>query len=221
MSAGKLTLGAVLYPGFEMLDLFGPLEMFSLMGSEQIEIVMISESGEPVRAAMAENLEAGPRVMADASFANAPPLEIILLPGGFGTMPELDNSAILEFLSDRGARATYVCSVCTGSLLLAKAGLLSQRRATTNKQFFGLSALVEEPVTWVKEARWVEDGKFFTSSGVSAGMDMSLALISRLLGSESAEAIAAAAEYSWHRDADSDPFITYLDEGMAGVNPST
>ena len=60
MSAGKLTLGAVLYPGFEMLDLFGPLEMFSLMGSEQIEIVMISESGEPVRAAMAENLEAGP-----------------------------------------------------------------------------------------------------------------------------------------------------------------
>ena len=217
MSTKPMTIGATLYPGFEMLDMFGPLEMFSMLGTEQANILMISETGEPVNAAIAENIGSGPRVMADHSFAEAPALDIILLPGGFGTMPELENEAMLRFLSERAEEAQFVCSVCTGSLLLAKAGLLDNRRATTNKQFFSLNQLVPGPIEWIKEARWVEDGKMLTSSGVSAGMDMALALIAKLHGTEAAELAANSAEYTWHRDADTDPFVEHLDAGMAAL----
>ncbi|MEM1111595.1 MAG: DJ-1/PfpI family protein [Pseudomonadota bacterium] len=212
--ASPKRLGAVLYPGFEMLDMFGPLEMFSVLGPEVLQITMLAEHNEPVSAAMGMDIQQGPRVAVDATFADAPPLDILLVPGGFGTLPELDNPAMLEFLAATGAGADYVCSVCTGSLLLARAGLLDGRRATTNKQFFSLSKAETAPVDWVTEARWVEDGKFFTSSGVSAGMDMALSLIAQLYGEETAVEIANGSEYSWHRDAESDPFAAFLDQGM-------
>jgi transcriptional regulator GlxA family with amidase domain len=99
-----------------------------------------------------------------------------------------------------------VASVCTGSLLLAKAGLLEGRRATTNKRAFKLVAGLAPEVSWVAEARWVEDGPFFTSSGVSAGMDMALGLIAHLLGREASIAAANRAEYVWHEDKRWDPF---------------
>ena len=97
-------------------------------------------------------------------------------------------------------------SVCTGSALLASAGLLENMKATTNKEAFAWTTSYGDKVNWQREARWVEDGKFFTSSGVSAGMDMSLALIARLLGQETAEKGANWAEYEWHKDANRDPF---------------
>ena len=81
-------------------------------------------------------------------------------------------------------------------------------RATTNKMAFEWVASQGEKVHWVKQARWVEDGKYITSSGVSAGIDMSLAIISKLLGQEIAEQTASSAEYEWHRDADQDPFAS-------------
>ncbi len=217
MSDNKLILGSVLYPGFEMLDLFGPLEMFSVLGPDAVDIVMLAETTEAVPSAMGVDISSGPRAVVDATFAEAPNLDIVMLPGGFGTMPQLENPAILDFLKAVGEHAQFVCSVCTGSLLLARAGLLDGRKATTNKQFFGLSSLEPADVTWVEEARWVEDGKFFTSSGVSAGMDMALAVIEKMLGTEAAEAIANGAEYSWHRIADSDPFARHLNEGMAAL----
>lgn len=96
--------------------------------------------------------------------------------------------------------------MCTGSALLARAGLLDGVRATTNKIAFEWVAAQGPDVIWKKQARWVEDGKFFTSSGVSAGIDMSLALIQKLLGEKSAEQIAIWAEYEWHRDATWEPF---------------
>jgi transcriptional regulator GlxA family with amidase domain len=84
--------------------------------------------------------------------------------------------------------------------------LLDGRRATTNKRAFKWVAEQSAKVNWVREARWVEDGKFATSSGVSAGIDMALAVMARLYGAETAEAIAIAMEYEWHRDANWDPF---------------
>ena len=217
MPEEPLRIGAVMYPGFEMLDMFGPLEMLSMLGPEQVQILMLSETVDPVPTAMGEDIQSGPRVAVDATFDDAPPLDIILVPGGFGTMPQLENETLLTFLAQRGADARYICSVCTGSLLLARAGMLDGRRATTNKQFFALTAMVPPGAQWVEAARWVEDGNTFTSSGVSAGMDMTLALIAKVWGQEAAEDAAAGAEYTWHRDADNDPFIDHLNEGAKSL----
>ena len=106
-----------------------------------------------------------------------------------------------------------VTSVCTGSALLARAGLLDGLKATTNKQFFALARMQSEAVDWVEAARWVDSGKYVTSSGVSAGMDMTLAVIARTWGEDAAENAARFAEYTWQRDPADDPFIGDLDEG--------
>jgi transcriptional regulator GlxA family with amidase domain len=120
---------------------------------------------------------------------------------------------MLSFLRDRSEKAQITSSVCSGSALLAKAGLLDGHRATSNKMFFNLAVMQSDKVEWIETARWVDDGKFVTSSGVSAGIDMALAIIARLFGNETAEAIAIGAEYTWHRKADVDPFVQYLNEG--------
>ena len=133
-------------------------------------------------------------------------------PAAFGTLPALEDEGLLTTCAV-AATPTWSVQSARGSLLLARAGLLDNRRATTNKQFFALSGMETAPVDWVQEARWVEDGNVFTSSGVSAGMDMTLAIIARLYGQEAAESAAAGAEYTWHRDADSDPFISHLNAG--------
>ena len=214
MANSRLKVGAVIYPGFEMLDLFGPLEMYSLLGSEQIEIVMLAEEHRPVPSAMGQDIYSGPKAMPDCLLSEAPTLDVVVVPGGFGTIHQLENKALLSFLRRQAESAKIISSICTGSVLLARAGLLEGRRATTNKQFFALATNEPADVQWVEAARWVEDGRFFTSSGVSAGMDMSLAVISRLFGIETAEFVAVAAEYTWHRDADADPFAEHLN-GMS------
>ena len=208
-------LGAVLYPGFEMLDVFGPLEMFSMLGPDVLRIHTVAEQEGPVGAALAAEVGVGPKVVAEHGFDTSQELDLLLIPGGFGTLPELHNEALMSFLQSRACRAQIVASVCTGSALLARAGLLDGHRATSNKQLFALAAQQSDKVEWVEQARWVEDGKFYTSSGVSAGMDMSLAIIARLAGEEAADTISKATEYTWHRDADNDPFAAELNS-LAG-----
>lgn len=210
MTEAPFRLGALLYPGFEMLDLFGPLEMFSMLGPQAVRIHTVAQQRGPVAAALGPEVGAGPCVVAEYGFDDAPALDGLLVPGGFGTVPELDNDALLNFIRERAASARVVASVCTGSALLAKAGVLDGRRATSNKQVFELARSQSDRVQWVERARWVEDGPFFTSSGVSAGTDMSLAVIARLFGGEAAETVVRAAEYTWHRDPDDDPFFSEL-----------
>ncbi|MEM7218120.1 MAG: DJ-1/PfpI family protein [Pseudomonadota bacterium] len=200
------TLGAIVYPKFELLDLYGPLEMFGT-ATDDFRIVTLAEHDAPVASTQ------GPKTTVDHTFAEAPDLDLLLLPGGIGTLPELENPAMLDFLRERAPRAERVMSVCTGSALLAKAGLLDGRRATTNKMFFEIARRQPGDVTWVEQARWVIDGPYATSSGVSAGTDMALAVIEELLGTEAAEQIAVFTEYQWHRDADNDPFAQYLNKG--------
>ena len=144
--------------------------------------------------------------MADFGFDDCPPLDLILVPGGMGTITELKNTALLDWLRPRADKAEIVMSVCSGSALLAKAGLLDGRRATSNKQYFQFAVDAGPNVQWVKRARWVDDGNRVTSSGVSAGIDMSLHVVERLFGTKTAETLAEATEYQWHRDADNDPF---------------
>jgi transcriptional regulator GlxA family with amidase domain len=107
-------------------------------------------------------------------------------------------------------------SVCSGSWILAKAGLLDGRRATSNKVYFKLATQQSDQVQWVSEARWVEDGPIFTSSGVSAGIDMALAVIAALFGEDKAVEIANYTEYVWNKNPDEDPFHQYLDLLVAG-----
>jgi len=192
-------LGVVVYPEFELLDVFGPLEMFGMLKG-LIDITVVAEKSGPVASAQ------GPEVVARHGFDDCPHLDLILVPGGFGTRAEIDNPAMLAFLRERVRAAEIAMTVCTGSALFARAGVLDGKRATTNKMFFQWAADLAPRVKWVKEARWVEDGKLVTSSGVSAGIDMALAVIARLHGESTSENLAIAAEYEWHRDAGWDPF---------------
>jgi len=203
-------LGAVLYNDFELLDAYGPLEMFGCL-SEQVEIVVIAEEKGPVKSS------GGPQTLAEFSFDDAPDLDLILLPGGFGTIPELENDAMLGFLRERCPSSEITMSVCSGSALLAKAGLLDGLKATSNKMFFSLASTQSDAVDWQEAARWVDAGRYVTSSGVSAGTDMALAVIARLYGVEAAESVARFTEYQWHTDADDDPFKAYLNQADAGL----
>lgn len=207
----KLTLGAILYEGFELLDMFGPLEMFTALPGDMLEVVMVAEKAGTVKAGSMSGAPM-PTVIADYSFETAPALDLILVPGGLGTIPELENPAMLAFLAERAKSASITSSVCTGSALLAKAGVLDGKKATSNKQVFNLAVASSDKVDWIESARWVDDGNVVTSSGVSAGIDMSLAIIARLFDVDTAEAIANGAEYTWHRDANVDPFVQYLNQ---------
>lgn len=209
-------VNAIVYPGFEMLDLFGPLEMFSMLG-EEVDIVIVGEAAGPVASAKAAAVGVGPQVVAERGFAEAGWADLVLLPGGFGTIPELDNPSMLELLRAQAAEAQYVASVCTGSALLAKAGLLDGKKATSNKQFFALAEQQSSAVDWQTEARWVRDGKFFTSSGVSAGMDMAIAIIDTHFGSEVRTQVTEGVEYVWQDDAGADPFAKSLNVGAKAM----
>jgi transcriptional regulator GlxA family with amidase domain len=195
----KRSIGVVLFHNFELLDVFGPLEMFGLL-PEHFEIRMVAEKGAMVTSAQ------GPRSVIDQTFGDDHQFDILLVPGGKGTRQQVSNPVLLEWLRDQSAGAQYVASVCTGSALLASAGLLDGLRATTNKAAFAWVTEQGEQVAWQKKARWVEDGRFFTSSGVSAGIDMSLALIAKLMDRETAQQVAFWAEYDWHENPDWDPF---------------
>ncbi len=192
-------LGVVLYPGFELLDVFGPLEMFGNMPGV-VEVAMVAQRQGPVASAQ------GPSVVAEHGFPDCPPLNLILVPGGIGTGAEVNNPVMVDWLRQRVATAEVAMTVCTGTALFARAGVLDGRRATTNKMMFRWVAEQGPNVEWIKQARWVEDGKFVTSSGVSAGIDMALAVIAQLNGPEISKALATATEYEWHQDAAWDPF---------------
>jgi transcriptional regulator GlxA family with amidase domain len=180
--------------------------MFGCLG-EMVKIVMVAENKKPVKSAQ------GPQTVIDYSFDDCPQLDLILLPGGWGTVPALSNPAILNFLQKQAPQSENTMSVCTGSALLAKAGLLNGRRATTNKQYFALATQTSDQVDWVESARWVVDGNYVTASGVSAGIDMALAVIANLYGQETAQRIANVTEYNWQTDPNHDPFTQFLNHG--------
>jgi transcriptional regulator GlxA family with amidase domain len=195
------TLGVLLFPGFELLDAFGPLEAFGMRHAKgHFHTLLVAERVGPVESAQ------GPKALAEATLDDARRLDLILVPGGLGTRKAVDDRALSDWIVRRAAEAELVMSVCTGAALLSRAGVLDGRRATTNKAAFQWVVRQGPHVEWVKEARWVEDGKFYTSSGVSAGIDMALAAIAKLTSRELAEQLAVFMEYDWHRDASWDPF---------------
>ncbi|MBV6843983.1 DJ-1/PfpI family protein [Xanthomonas campestris pv. paulliniae] len=202
----QLTLGMLVFEGFQLLDVFGPLDMFSNLEGK-VRIVML---GERVGAVASS---AGPTVAVEYALDSAPPVDILMVPGGMGTRREVDNAALVAGIARLAHTAPHVASICTGAALLARAGLLDRRRATTNKRAFAWVTSQGPKAEWVKRARWVEDGHLFTSSGVSAGTDMALALIAKIFGHDAAKEVASIAEYVWNEDAGDDPFATALAAG--------
>jgi len=195
----RISVGVVLFDGFELLDVFGPLEMFGQL-PDHFELCLVAENGDIVAS------NQGPRSALDFGFDNSPQFNLLLVPGGSGTRREVQNPVLLEWLRSQADNAQYVTSVCTGSALLARAGLLDGRRATSNKAAFDWVTSQSDQVDWQKQARWVKDGRFFTSSGVSAGMDMALALIAEITDLDTAKQVATWSEYEWHQNPDRDPF---------------
>lgn len=199
MADASPLIGVVLFEGFELLDVFGPLEMFGV-AKGKFEITLIGPHTDPLASAQ------GPRSVCDVSYDDAPAAGIVLVPGGIGNRPLLVDRQFLEWLARYSAGSDYVTSVCTGSALLAAAGLLDGYRATTNKRAFSWVREIGDEVEWVPEARWVVDRNRWTSSGVAAGIDMALALIAHVHGDTFAHAVADGTEYDWHTDASWDPF---------------
>jgi len=193
------TLAAVLFPDFEMLDLYGPLELFSFF-PEEFEIRTVATVAGPVKSS------GGPSTVAQDAITDGVHYNMLLVPGGQGTRQIKADAAFLAWLKTRSDAAEITTSVCTGSLLLAKAGVLEGRRATTNKLAFDLVEEQTSGVDWQRRARWVRDGGVYTSSGVSAGMDMAMAVIEDCLGHDAARDAAIWAEYIRNPDPDNDPF---------------
>ncbi len=198
-STPQRTLQIVLFEGFELLDVFGPLEMFGNLGAD-LRLEMVAARGTVVSSFQ------GPRTALDATFDRAEPTDWLLVPGGFGTREAVNDAALIGWLRERIPAAELIMTVCTGTALVARTGLLDQHRATTNKRAFGWVAEQGPAVDWVREARWVRSGRFATSSGVSAGIDMALAIVEEFFGAARAEALRVATEYDWHRDPTWDPF---------------
>jgi putative intracellular protease/amidase len=206
-SGPKKKLGMVLFDGFELLDVFGPLEMFGML-KDRVEILMIADKAGPVRSG------AGPQAIADYGFADAPKLDIVMIPGGIGTRREVGNAAFLESIRAIADATPQVATICTGSGLLAKTGLIDGVKATSNKMAWKWATAQGAKVAWVPQARWVEDGKYISSSGISAGTDMALGLIAKLYGKDMAHWVAHRTEYRWNEDAADDPFAAM--NGLTG-----
>ncbi|QFT55424.1 DJ-1/PfpI family protein [Microbulbifer sp. THAF38] len=193
-----MKLGVLLFEEFELLDVFGPLEMLGQVDNLSIEL--ISKNAGPVYSAQ------GPATITQKDFRDSTEYQIILIPGGIGTRKEVHNFIMIDWIARKAKSANYITSVCTGSALLAKAGILNGKKATTNKLAFSWACSQSEQTDWVAKARWVQDANIFTSSGVSAGIDMALALIKEIWGEMKANEIADRAEYKWNQNPDIDPF---------------
>ncbi|MCM3030438.1 DJ-1/PfpI family protein [Niallia sp. MER 6] len=192
----KRTVGILLFNEVEVLDFAGPYEVFSLYAPPEehdnhyFHVVTISETGELI------NARNGLKVKPDYSFSNHPQVDIVLVPGGKGAeVHEIHNQNVIAWIKQQSIQAEVMASVCTGALLLAKAGLLDGRSATTH--WMDIDRLEGEfPLVKVKRGvKFVDEGDVITSGGIAAGINMSFHLISRLYGKEAAINTAKNMEY--------------------------
>lgn len=197
-SPRKRRVSVVLFEGFELLDVFGPVELLS--HAPHVTMDYVGPHPGPVRSSQ------GAQIMADLSYPQLATPDIVLVPGGTGTRRLVTDKPFLSWLAETGEHSQLVVSVCTGSAVLAAAGLLEGYRATSNKLAFTWASSFGRNVGWEPHARWVEDGDRWTSSGVAAGMDMTVALIASLFGPGVREAAVIRAEYQPQTDSTVDPF---------------
>jgi transcriptional regulator GlxA family with amidase domain len=182
------TTGVLLFDDAEELDFTGPWEVFTMARMEGDRVVTIAERDQPIRAAK------GLRVLPDHTLADAPPIDVLVVPGGEGTRREVENPAVLDWIKSAAANCTWVTSVCTGSYVLHAAGLVADRQVTTHWGF--VDQLREQGnVTVLENVRYVRDGNVVTAAGVSAGIDMSLWVVGQLYGIPHARVVQRLMEY--------------------------
>ena len=200
------TFGLLIFEDAEELDFCGPWEVFtasSMLRDTPDEVLLIAEHDGPVRCAK------GMRVLPDRTLASAPPLDLLLVPGGYGTRREVSNTKLIDWIARTSSDVTWVTSVCTGALLLHEAGPARGRRVATHHSFED-TLEARGDVTVVRDARYVVDGNVVTSQGVSAGIDMALWLTGQIYGRDHARAVRRYIQY--------DPAPPYLaDEPVPGA----
>jgi cyclohexyl-isocyanide hydratase len=184
MTVSKFRSGMLIFPSLTQLDLTGPYEILARVPGA--EALLIWKTLDPVRS------EFGMTITPMATFENCGPLDLVMVPGGVGMNPLLEDEEVLGFLRRQAATARYVVGICTGSLVLGAAGLLRGRRASTHWMSHDL--LAPFGAVPVKE-RVVHDGNIFTGGGVTAGIDVALRVAAEIAGREAAEAIQLAVEY--------------------------
>lgn len=194
----KMEIAFLLFDNYETLDVFGPVEIFGRL-VDKYSLKFYSLEGGII-----ENRH-GVSVLTEKLEAEVSPY-MLFIPGGLGTRKEVDNQALINMIKEKANVSDYVFTVCTGSALLAKSGLLDEKEATSNKRAFSWVVTNGENVNWDAAARWKVDGKYYTSSGVSAGMDMALGFLADRHGIDFARNVAWEIEYNWIEDKDNDTF---------------
>jgi transcriptional regulator GlxA family with amidase domain len=201
--AVRKKVGIVLFDDIEVLDFCGPFEVFSVTRLDDerrheeqspFEVFLVAQTEDPIAT------QGGMTVIPQRTFASCPRLDIVVMPGGWGTRQQLHNPVMLEWLRARAAEVELLTSVCTGSMVLGFAGLLDGLRATTHWRSLDWMRDSFPAVTVEYDKHFVEDGRVFTSAGISAGIDMSLRVVARCFGESVARATARQMEYPYPED---------------------
>ncbi|CAO3657713.1 unnamed protein product [Umbelopsis ramanniana] len=215
------SFGVLLFPGFALLDACGPLEMLNGLSSVvPITLSLVAlDSLNPVPTMVpadsladefkdrAEQQQPSTcqRLCPTHTLDTCPPLDVLLIPGGFGVPNAAQDERVLKFVTE--SKAQTIITICNGAGILASTGLLDGKRATTNKWWFKEVTNARPQVNWVQKARWVHEGRFWTSSGISSGLDVVAAYIREMYGEKIGELIPDILEYSPELNPDNDPFV--------------
>jgi cyclohexyl-isocyanide hydratase len=178
-------IGLLAFPDMTQLDLTGPLQVFASLPGAEVRVIW--KTLDPIQT------HGGLRLIPDTTLSDCPRLDVICVPGGAGVLDLMDDPEVLSFLRTRAEEATFVGSICTGSLVLGAAGLLRGRKATTHWAWTDLLVPLGAIPT---KGRVVRDGKFFTGGGVTAGIDFALSMVAELAGREVAEGVQLRIEYA-------------------------
>ena len=196
-------VGILIFPDVEVLDFCGPYEVFSVTRLHEerrreepspFEVLLLAERADAVVAT------GGLRVVPDATLETSPRLDILVVPGGWGTRAEIGNPRVLGWIAERAKEVETLTSVCTGAMLLGQAGLLAGRRATTHWRSLDWMRQSFPAVTVEDTLHVVEDGHVLTSAGISAGIDMALRVVTRYFGDAVGRATARHMEYPFPDD---------------------
>ena len=203
MRTMRKRVGILIFPDVEVLDFCGPFEVFSVTRlnedarreeSSPFEVLLVAETLETVVAT------GGLKVIPDVTLDTCPPLDILVVPGGWGTRAEAKNQRLLDWIAERGRSVETLTSVCTGSMLLGHAGLLDGRRATTHWRSLDRMRDAFPAVTVEDKLHVVEHDHIVTSAGISAGIDMALRVVIRYFGEAVGRATARNMEYPFPDD---------------------
>jgi len=186
-----IQIGVLIFPQVEELDFVGPFEILSHVNyikENSTNVVLVAEKQEPI---IAYN---GMKILPDISIEKCPQLDILVVPGGKGRLQAMKNQTIKSFIMKQSKGSKYITSVCTGAFILAEAGVLKGKRATTYHAAF--QELEKYPSIKVEKAKVVQDGNIITGAGVSSGIELGLYLLKVLFGAELAQEVAVSLEYS-------------------------